>query len=527
MADSREEMRIRLNAETAKLEWPELEKHFARGVVIKVSQELDLIEVALRVIEDDKAVVADWMERGLVVHPSMDNAQDWVNRQPLFWTVVAAPWVLIQETSGLHNEGRDMTATDKKNIDFSLAYYAGDRKTGSVSVVRRRAGALDVRQLENSDESGLDKPLKPIFIGLTENDQVITLDPKSKKISISDKFIPDAFAAHIYSDPVSSRDYFMYDGDDKKTGNDALNCGTNGSSVTVMENTTSSRVKYLKTICVGRGHHQCNFSYPSEQAPDVPKQAYVSNLIDGTLSVIGNDPEKTDSYLQVVTTINLCEPDKEAFDEIQVPNNAFPHGLVYSKVSGKVYNLNNGYGTVVVIDPVSNEIEKRIPFKGFSNLFISPCGRYIFGRGADRKSDPAHCIAKLAVLDVMSGEVLDTIDLPDVYISKYFFNPEGSRLYLTTSASGSDEQQANIKNDAVLVFDLCALPTLTLVKELRLGSATGTLDFQAPTGKTELVFASNSSEGVVTLICGESDEVLETLPVVASQPHSRLWVLPV
>ncbi|MFC1749118.1 DUF2288 domain-containing protein [Pseudomonadota bacterium] len=97
MADSREELRARLNAETAKLEWQELEKHFARGVVIRVSQELDLIEVASRVIDDDKAVVSDWMEKSLVAHPSIEEAQDWVERKPLFWSVVAAPWVLVQE----------------------------------------------------------------------------------------------------------------------------------------------------------------------------------------------------------------------------------------------------------------------------------------------------------------------------------------------------------------------------------------------------------------------------------------------
>ncbi|MFC1749119.1 YncE family protein [Pseudomonadota bacterium] len=417
-----------------------------------------------------------------------------------------------------------MTAADKKNIDFSLAYYSGDRKTGSISVVRRRAGEVGVHRLDDGAESGLDKALKPIFVGLTENDQAITLDPQSKELSFSDSFIPDAFAAHIYSDPVSTRDYLMNDGD-KATGNDTLNCGTNGSSVTVVEDTASSSAKYLKTICVGRGHHQCNFSYPSEQAPGVPKQAYVSNLIDGTLSVIGNDPEKADTYLQVVATINLSELDKEDFDEAQCPNNSFPHGLVYSKISGKIYNLNNGYGTVAVIDPITNQIEKRIPFKGFSNLFASPCGRYIFGRGADRKSDPQHCVAKMAVFDVTTEEVMDRIDLPDIYISKYFFNVEGSKLYLTTSASGSDEQKANIKNDAVLVFDLTELPKLVLSSELRLGAATGTLDFLAPEGKTELVFASNSSEGVATLICGESDEVVETLPVIEAQSHSRLWIL--
>lgn len=413
---------------------------------------------------------------------------------------------------------------DKKTIDFALAYYSGDRNTGAVTVVRRRNGELQTKQLPTAAESGREKALKPIFVGLTETDQVITLDPETKRIHFNDSFVPDAFPAHIYSDPNSSRDWFMNDGD-KETGNDILNCGERGSSVTVVENTASAEARYLKTICVGRGHHQCNFSYPSEQAPQVPRQAYVSNLKDGTISVIGNDPDQPESYLQLVATINLCEPDKDGFDAPQVPNNAFPHGLVYSKVSGKVYNLNNGYGTVAVIDPVTQKIEQRIPFKGFSNLFISPCGRYVIGRGADRKSDPDHVVAKMAVLDVTSNEVTDRIDLPDVYISKYFFNPEGSKLYLTTSSSGSEQQQAKLKTDAVLVVDLTALPNLRLAAELRLGAPAGTLDFLAPDGKTALVFASTAQDGAVTLIDGETDAVVETLSVVEPRPHSRLWLL--
>jgi len=409
-------------------------------------------------------------------------------------------------------------------MDFSLAYYAGDRKTGAVTVVRRQAGELQVNQLPVGEASGKEKALAPIFVGLSETDQVITLDPVTKVLSLSEQFTPDAFPAHIYADPNSARDWFMCDGD-KETGNDTLNCGDQGSSVTVVENTTSCSAEYLKTICVGRGHHQANFSYPSDEASDVPHQAYISNLKDGTISVIGNDPEHEESYLKVVATINLCEPDKEEFDEVQVPNNSFPHGLVYSKVSGKVYNLNNGYGTVAVINPLTHEIEQRIPFKGFSNLFMSPCGRYVIGRGADRKSDQAHCIAKLAVLDVTTHEVMDQIELPDIYISKYFFNSEGSKLYLTTSSSGNDEQQANMKSDAVLIFDLTNLPKLALVAELRLGCPVGTLDFLAPEGETKLVFASNSQEGVLTLIDGTSNDVVEKLAVIEPQSHSRLWLL--
>ncbi len=417
-----------------------------------------------------------------------------------------------------------MTIVDNKNIDFTLAYYSGDRKTGAITVAQRKGGMVEVKHIENGAESGQDKLLKPIFIGLTESLEVITLEPQSKVVSIAKCFIPDAFPAHIYSDPVSNRDWFMNDGD-KESGNDTLNCGDNGSSVTVMENTSSSQVRYLKTICVGRGHHQASFSYPSSTAPQVPMQVYVSSLTDGTISVIGNDPDKTESYLKVVATINLCEPERDGFEQPQIPNNAFPHGLVYSKVSGKVYNLNNGYGTIAVIDPVTHVIEQRIPFKGFSNLFMSPCGRYVIGRGADRKSDVSHVIAKLAVLELATLKVVSCIDLQDCYISKYFFNPEGSKLYLTTSSSGSDEQQVNIKADAVLVFDLTQLPQLVLAQELRLGAPTGTLDFVVQRGKTRLVCASNAQDGVATLICGERDVVLEKLPLVEPSPHSRLWVL--
>ena len=261
----------------------------------------------------------------------------------------------------------------KTLADFTLAYYSGNRKTGSVAIIEYHNGKSSIKVLDVADESGLDKVMKPVFVGLTENHQVIELDPKSKALNIQDSFTADAFPAHIYSDPNSSRDWFMNDGD-KDTGNDTLNCGDQGSSVSVVDHANSSSAHFLKTICVGRGHHQATFSYPAASAPGVPDQAYISNLQDGTISVIGNDPANKETYLNVVATIDLCEPDKE---KVAGENNAFPHGLVYSKLSGKVYNLNNGYGTVAIIDPVTHQIEDRINLKGFSNLFMSPDGRYI------------------------------------------------------------------------------------------------------------------------------------------------------
>ncbi len=98
--DAELDLRTQLNAETAKLVWPELERHFARGSVIRVDPSLDLIDVAVSVSEDDKEKVELWMNTDLVGHPSLEDAKDWVERQPDFWTVVVAPWVLIQEVSG-------------------------------------------------------------------------------------------------------------------------------------------------------------------------------------------------------------------------------------------------------------------------------------------------------------------------------------------------------------------------------------------------------------------------------------------
>ena len=404
--------------------------------------------------------------------------------------------------------------------DFTLVYYSGDRKTGSLALVRRSDGKTSVKALETAPETGLDKELKPVMIGMTGDERVILLDPKTKQLTFDKSFPTDAFPAHIYSDPGSTRDWFMNDGD-KESGNDRLNCGDQGSSVTVVDNVDSANASYLATICVGRGHHQAAFSTPSTNVPDAPRQAYISNLKDGTISVVGNDPTIADSYLKVIATIDLCEPEKE---KNPGENNSFPHGLVYSGLTGKIYNLNNGYGTIAVINPDSHEIEERIELKGYSNLFISPDGRYIIGRGADRKSDPNHVIAKLAVIDLTTNRIVKSRDLPDIYISKYYFNPEGTRLYLTTGSKGSPEQVANLKDDVLLVFDVTALPEIKLISELSIGDS-GSLSFLFNDGKTELVFSSDSAGGSVIAIDSDGSKIIESINVGEPMSHSRAWLI--
>lgn len=85
-----------LNAQTGKLEWPELQRHFARGVVIVVQPDLDLVGVAAAVVKDDRQAVQVWLESGGIAHATDEDARRWYQDDPIFWAVVAAPWVLVQ-----------------------------------------------------------------------------------------------------------------------------------------------------------------------------------------------------------------------------------------------------------------------------------------------------------------------------------------------------------------------------------------------------------------------------------------------
>jgi len=100
-SDPVEDLRTRLNKETAVIAWTELVRHFARGVVITVSADIDLIEAAVSVIEDDAKRMQQLISAEQVVRATDDHARDWTTREPEFWCVVAAPWVLVQERSSV------------------------------------------------------------------------------------------------------------------------------------------------------------------------------------------------------------------------------------------------------------------------------------------------------------------------------------------------------------------------------------------------------------------------------------------
>jgi len=89
-------LRQQLNEQTARIAWTDLQIHFARGVVIRVARELDLVEVAAQIAEDSSQQVAEWNISGRLAIVTDQQAQQWLEQQAELWAVVVKPLVLVQ-----------------------------------------------------------------------------------------------------------------------------------------------------------------------------------------------------------------------------------------------------------------------------------------------------------------------------------------------------------------------------------------------------------------------------------------------
>ncbi|WP_020652111.1 DUF2288 domain-containing protein [Massilia niastensis] len=97
------ELHDKINRETGRIKWSELERHFASGSVVYVSEELDLIEVALRIAHDDKESITRWMAAGSIAKVNDTQAASWLAADATLWASVVSPFVLVQpEKKSLH-----------------------------------------------------------------------------------------------------------------------------------------------------------------------------------------------------------------------------------------------------------------------------------------------------------------------------------------------------------------------------------------------------------------------------------------
>lgn len=270
---------------------------------------------------------------------------------------------------------------------------------------------------------------------------------------------------------------------------------------------------------MGKGHHKAAFSAPTATDPSIPLRAFISNIIDGTITVIDNDPgteaSPNPTYLTVIGTIDLCDPNKEACDaNPATPNGAGPHGMYFSPVSGKIYNNNEDYGTENVINPTTLAIEATLDIGFAGATHITPDGDFILVRGVDTQSDPAHVVGKLTIINVADHSVTP-VDFQDFHIGAIQFTSDGTKVYIASAATGNTAQRANQKSNVVRAFDTTALPTLTQTKEISVGSTTGgrSIGLFEHDGEADHLFVTNRADGTVSVIDAATDTTIDTVQV--------------
>ncbi len=99
LQQDRELKRAKIISETAKIPWQDLQRFFAAGKVMLVAPELDLVDIAKAIQEDDIERVKTWTEEQQITPVPDDQAKSWVASNATLWAVVVKPWVLVQVIS--------------------------------------------------------------------------------------------------------------------------------------------------------------------------------------------------------------------------------------------------------------------------------------------------------------------------------------------------------------------------------------------------------------------------------------------
>ena len=86
----------KLLAETATIKWHELQRFFAQGAVLNIKEDLDLVEVAVLFAEDRANELEPLLKNLSISQPSNQLAKQWYADNTVLWSVVVAPYVLVQ-----------------------------------------------------------------------------------------------------------------------------------------------------------------------------------------------------------------------------------------------------------------------------------------------------------------------------------------------------------------------------------------------------------------------------------------------
>jgi len=91
-----EMIRHKLELETYTADWPAMAPHFARGVVVVCGPELDVLDAAVALAQDDATTVAGWMASGALRKATDADGHAWTDGSPTFRFVIVAPFVVTE-----------------------------------------------------------------------------------------------------------------------------------------------------------------------------------------------------------------------------------------------------------------------------------------------------------------------------------------------------------------------------------------------------------------------------------------------
>lgn len=97
MSNEISDLYAQLIGQTARMSWAEIMPIFAKGMVLLVASDQDLVAVAEQIINDDKKTISALMQQKALHNLQDEQALDFQQRDPELWAVVVAPWLIVQE----------------------------------------------------------------------------------------------------------------------------------------------------------------------------------------------------------------------------------------------------------------------------------------------------------------------------------------------------------------------------------------------------------------------------------------------
>jgi len=88
----------KLKEEIGTVSWSWLRPHEKRKVLFLVAAELDLVEVAIAVAEDQTEKVKSWLDNSDLTQPTLKQVAKWEKSGGLFSGIIVKPYVFFKET---------------------------------------------------------------------------------------------------------------------------------------------------------------------------------------------------------------------------------------------------------------------------------------------------------------------------------------------------------------------------------------------------------------------------------------------